>query len=149
MSHLAHIITVKQALIAEGVTNPLLQTDTCRTAYVRALSTMERTGRVARNDLADFYSSILGYWNETSPIQGNLIMAELRAFNADLQKQLDRMGEHDGIVAKFPRPANLSEDVKVHELDGFNELVETLVAEASKKLADWQEHGRFQGAVNA
>lgn len=148
MSHLAHDITVKQALIAAGVTNPTVQTDTTRSAYVRALASFDQSGKTTKGELADFYQSILSYWNETSPIKGALIIAELRKFNADLIRQMSNLGTVEGLKVDFPRPVDLPENIKVHELDGFPEMVQALIDDCNKKLAHWREDGRFQGMIH-
>lgn len=144
MSHLAHLITVKQDLIAKGITNPGVQNDIVRGAYVRALASFDQRALIAKAELSEFYSSILGYWNETSPVQGPLVIAELRKFNADLYAQLINLGTVETVSASFIRPEGVPEDMEISKLNGFQGMVEALLNDCNKKLAQWREHGQFQ-----
>ncbi|QDJ97078.1 virion structural protein [Aeromonas phage D3] len=143
MSHLAHLVEVQQDLIAKGVTSPKVHMDVGRGAYVRALAVFQQRRRLPEKDLGHFNDMILGYWNETSPIQGNLIIAELRAFNAALRNQLESLGGLDQVCVEFVRPADLDASIQVSSLNGFKAMVESLVSDTEKKLKEWLECDYF------
>lgn len=143
MSHLAHIITVKKALIDLGVTNPVDQIAICRTAYVRALAMFQNRGRLPKDQHADFYTQILSYWNEVTPVQGNLVIAELRRFNAEMTAALLGLGHLDAISVEITPIAELQGKVKISEIPGYKELVDILSAEAEEQLTAWAKDGFY------
>lgn len=143
MSHLAHIITVKKSLIELGVTNPIEQIAIVRTAYVRALALFQQRGRLAKNQHGDFLTQILGYWNEVTPVQGNLVISELRRFNAELTAALLGIGGLDSINVVITPIAELSDKVKISEIPGYKDLVDVLSAEADEQLTGWVKLGCY------
>ena len=54
MSHLAHIVTFKKTLIADGITDPKLQIELTRSAYVRALIALKCKANIDNKDYKNF-----------------------------------------------------------------------------------------------
>ncbi|QDB70261.1 hypothetical protein CF8_0093 [Aeromonas phage CF8] len=130
MSHLTHIVAVKQSLIALGVTDPTKQIDIVRTAYVRALFSAKSQLNVPSEYQGDFYRYMLSYWNETHPVAGNLVVAEITRFNGQLQSAIDNIGSLEKIKVEI---APVEYEGKVTEIAGYKELVDTLVGESAHK----------------
>lgn len=143
MSHLARIIAVKKSLIEMGVVNPITQIAVVRTAYVRALAIFQQSGRLTKDQHGEFFNQILGYWNETSPVQGNLVIAELRRFNAEVTASMLALGSIDSINIVITPIAEDIGEVKISEIAGYSDLVGTLVAEAQEQLTGWLKAGYY------
>lgn len=142
MSHLEHKVTVSKDLLSKGIANPLVHEAVARGAYVRAFATFEARGRIQQaRYLGEFFNRMLGYWNEKSPIQGNLIIAELTSFNGSVKKQLLDLGGVDGVHADFIKPDGIPADLSVSSLDGFKGMVDSLLADCEKNLAEWIKEG--------
>lgn len=141
MSHLEHKVMVSQDLLAKGVTNPIVHEAVARGAYVRAFATFEHRDRVPTSHLGEFFSRMLGYWNEKSPIQGNLIIAELRTFNGGIKNQLLDLGGLDGVKMDFIRPEGIPADLSVSGLNGFKGMTDALLGDCEKKLTEWVKDG--------
>lgn len=137
MSHLAHIVTVKQSLIAQGVTDPIKQIEVVRTAYVRALFMVKNKLNIPVQHQGDFYRYLLSYWNEVHPVAGNLVIAEITHFNGQLNQAINNIASVDKIVIEI---APIEFEGSVVEIPGYADLVETMVKEAESKYKDFQTH---------
>ncbi|WNV45848.1 hypothetical protein [Aeromonas phage AerS_266] len=135
MSHLAHIVTVKQALIGQGVTDPVKQIEVVRTAYVRALFMVKNKLNIAVEHQGDFYRYVLAYWNEVHPVAGNLVIAEITHFNGQLTQAINNVASVDKIVIEI---APIEFEGSVVEIPGYVDLVNTMVKEAESKYKDFQ-----------
>lgn len=135
MSHLSHIVTVKQALIGLGVTDPVKQIEVVRTAYVRALFMVKNKLNIPAEHQGDFYRYALAYWNEVHPVAGNLVIAEITHFNGQLNEAIKNIASLDKITLQI---APIEFEGSVVETPGYTDLVETLVKEAEGKYKDFQ-----------
>lgn len=142
MSHLAHIVTFKKTLIAEGVTDPKFQIELTRSAYVRALISFKCKSGIDGKDASHFYNYILSYWNETSPVAGSLVVSEVTFFFSSLDKALNNVGEVEMIQVPVSTVAELPEGKKLTEMASYTELVNALCQEAIQKYKAWVEEFR-------
>ncbi|UQT02838.1 hypothetical protein SUREIYA_02430 [Serratia phage vB_SmaM-Sureiya] len=139
MSHLAHIVKLKQNLIAEGVTNPETQIAIARTAYVKALITVNTSNKLDEEQCIEFNRYVLSYWNETTPVNGLIVMKTI----GDFFRNLDNFLQHTftdcvlkiQIVPYVENPA----DLEYTELETYKSLVQQLVDEANYKLPQFME----------
>ena len=139
MSHLAHIVTFKKTLIADGITDPKLQIDLTRSAYVRALISLKHKSTIDGKDFKPFCSHVLSYWNETSPVAGSLVVSEVIHFFAVLDKALNNVGEVEVIQVPVTTAPELTEGKKLTEMASYTDLVTALMTEASDKYKTWVE----------
>lgn len=134
MSHLDHIVKLKQELIREGIVCPNAQSDIATGAYAKALITHSAKNEMSEDQRIAFHKYILSYWNETTPNKGHVILATVGNFCRALRRcvagtltanelVLPVVPEVEGVAAK-----------KYIELPSYAMLIETLVAEADKKL---------------
>lgn len=131
MSHLAHINTFKVALINAEITSPQEQTDLVRSAYVLALVRVIHSKGIPVEDRRDFLCHVLSYWNETFPVEGNLVIHRVMQFFQELDTRLNTLNGnlyvpliHSDLLTKCPT---------FSEMDGYQSLVNCLFEEASRK----------------
>lgn len=139
MSHLAHIVTFKKTLIADGITDPKLQIELTRSAYVRALISLKHQSAIDGKDFKPFCNHVLSYWNETSPVAGSLVVSEVIHFFAVLDKALSNVGEMEVIQVPVTTAPELPEGKKLTEMASYTDLVNALLVEASEKYKTWVE----------
>ena len=139
MSHLAHIVTFKKTLIADGITDPKLQIDLTRSAYVRALIALKCKANIDNKDYKSFFNHVLSYWNETSPVAGSLVVSEVIHFFAVLDKTLSNVGEVEVIQVPVTTAPELPDGKKLTEMASYTDLVNALLVEASEKYKTWVE----------
>lgn len=138
MSHLDHIVKVKQDLIEKGVTNPQKQIDVIRTAYVKALIVVNQANHLNEEDCVDFNRYILGYWNETTPVAGHMVMTLVGNFFRALQKATGEIFIGNTIeIEVCPKIEGVSVDFA--ELETYKNLISTLIGEANHKLPKFIE----------
>lgn len=139
MSHLAHIVKLKQDLIGLGVVNPEVQINIVQTAYTKAL--LNTTGAVEMTDEVryGFARWILAYWNDVTPNKGNLILAQVGDFYRNLKQVFNQTLTGDVVILKITPTVEAAGDVKYTELDSYSALVQTLIDEARHKLPQYQE----------
>lgn len=133
MSHLAHIVKLKQDLIANDVTDPSVQIHIVRTAYVKALINIGTVNKLDEDTCIDFNRYVLGYWNETTPVDGALVMNTIgrffRAMDAFLRSTITANTMEIPIV-EGPEGVKY----KWEQLESYSSLVSTLIKEATHKL---------------
>lgn len=139
MSHLAHIVKFKQALISEGLTDPNLQVELVRTSYVKALITVGYANKLNEEQCIQFNRYILSYWNEVTPVNGLLVMTMIGNFCRALEAALNRPFTFNklklDVVPKIETPI----ESKWEDLESYQALVQTLVDEANHKLPQFME----------
>lgn len=139
MSHLAHIVKVKENLIAEGIVNPQAQIEICQTAYTKALITVSASHKLDEQTRVNFNRYILSYWNEVTPVNGNLVLAQIGAFFRELAKAMETTFVDDVLVIKVVPTIELPLDVKYSKLQTYADLVQILIDEANHKLQKFVE----------
>ncbi len=91
MSHLAHEVKVKQAMLQSGVTCLELQNTAIRAAYVRAtVQYLFDYGYVFTGYTEEVEKHVrarLNHWNEISPINGAFVLESVRQCFAHLKAQ--------------------------------------------------------------
>lgn len=139
MSHLAHIVKLKQDLIGLGVVSPETQINIVQTAYSKAL--LNVTGAIEMTDEVryGFVRWILSYWNDVTPNKGNLILAQVADFYRNLDRIFNETLTGDVVILKVTPTVEAAGDVKYTELDSYGALVQTLVDEARHKLPQYTE----------
>lgn len=139
MSHLAHIVKLKQDLIGLGVVNPDVQIDVVQTAYSKAL--LNVTGSVNMDDDTRFKFCrwILSYWNNVTPNKGNLIVAQVGNFFRELKQVFNKTITQDVVILKIVPGVEAVGDVKYDNLDSYAALVQILIDEANHKLPQFKE----------
>lgn len=142
MSHLDHIVKLKQELIGAEVMNPQSQIDIVRTTYVKALVSVASSNKMSENDRIEFSKYILSYWNETTPVAGHVVMTFVGQFFRTLESKLNGVLTDNELVVEV---APQVEDVKFKysELDSYKTLIQTLIDEANKKLPSFLETSRI------
>lgn len=138
MSHLDHIVKFKQDLIAQGVTNPVKQIEAVRTSYVKALITVNQAHKLTEDQCVDFNRFVLGYWNETTPVAGHMVMTQVGQFFRNLHKAICTAFTNSTVEIEVT-PKIEGVDEKYTELGSYKMLVETLIEEANHKLAQYLE----------
>lgn len=139
MSHLAHIVKLKQALIAEGVTSPAVQDAIVQTAYTKALINVVGCPKLTDDARYGFARWILSYWNDVVPNKGNLILAQLGGFFRKLNQSLTEVLVGDVVVIPVVEKASGADDVDYTKFESYAELIQTLVKEAGQKFTQYQE----------
>ena len=134
MSHAIKAASVKAAMIKEGITNLVVQQTLVESAYVRALAMFHRRHLRQPEKCRSFNEYILGYWNEASPINGNLIMAQYNALEARIANALADLGSLRRIEVEITPLDEEQASIDVTKIPGYPELVNYLVEEANKKL---------------
>lgn len=133
MSHLAHIVKLKQDLIANNVVSPEIQIAIARTAYVKALIHVNSVNKLDEEQCVQFNRFVLSYWNETTPVNGQLVIATIgrffRALDAFLGKTITANNLEVPIVDAIE-----GTDFKWETLESYSALVQTLITEGKHKL---------------
>lgn len=139
MSHLTHIVKLKQELIAFGVNDPEKQVDIVQTAYTKALINVNGANKLTAPVCRDFNNYILSYWNEVTPNKGNLIKTQIGHFFVNLDNLFNKTIVDDvSVITIVPRIEDVN-DVKYTEFETYKDLVKTLIDEANHKLAKFIE----------
>ncbi|QZA70584.1 hypothetical protein AH04_102 [Erwinia phage AH04] len=139
MSHLAHIVKLKQDLIGLGVVNPDVQADIVQTAYSKAL--LNVTGSITIDDETrfKFVRWILSYWNNVTPNKGNLIVSQVGNFFRELKQVFGKTITSDVVILPIVPGVEAAGDVKYTDLDSYASLVQILIDEANHKLPQFKE----------
>jgi hypothetical protein len=137
MSHAIKAAGVKATMIKEGVTNLLVQQSLVESAYVRALVMFHRRCFRNTNQAQEFNRWILGYWNESSPINGNLINAQVLALESRISHAMDNLGSIRRIDIEVVPSKEGDPDIDVTKISGYPELVNFLVEEATQKVPEF------------
>lgn len=136
MSHLAHIVALKQALIAEGVTNPVKQIEVVRTCYVKALISIEAINKLPEQQCFDFFRFVLGYWNEVTPVDGHAVVGTIANFCRAMDEALKGCITDDKLnVTISEKPEGVSFDYT--KLSQYADVINTLRTEATFKLSEF------------
>lgn len=139
MSHLAHIVKLKERLIAEGVLHPQQHIDIAQTAYTKALIAVNGGNNLDEQTCINFNRHILSYWNEITPVNGNLVMAQVGQFFRGLQQSLNTVNTGDVIVIKITPRVETPGDVDYTKLEPYEALIQILIDEANRKLPQFTE----------
>lgn len=134
MSHLAHIVKLKERLIAEGVLHPQQHVDIAQTAYTKALIAVNGGNKLDEQTCINFNRYILSYWNEVTPVNGNLVMSQVGQFFRGLQQTLNAVNVADVMVIKITPRVETPGDVDYTKLEPYEALVQILIDEANHKL---------------
>jgi hypothetical protein len=140
MSHLAHIVKLKQALIVEGINAPGTQDAIAQTAYTKALINVTGCPKISDEVRYGFAKWILSYWNNVVPNKGNLVLAQLGGFSRKLNESLSCVLTGDVIVIPVVDKVTGTDDVDYTKLEAYAELIQTLVDEANKHFAQYKEN---------
>lgn len=138
MSHLDHIVKLKQELIREEIMAPDVQAEITTGAYVKALITHACKHDMCEDERIAFHKYILSYWNETTPNKGHLILAQVGNFFRSLRKCVDGVLTSNEIKLEVVPEVKGAGEKKYVELPAYAMLIETLVGEADKKLAHFK-----------
>lgn len=138
MSHLDHIVRLKQELIREGINEPEVQMEITTGAYVKALVTHACKHDMCEDERIAFHKYILSYWNETTPNKGHLILAQSSNFFRCLRKCVSGVLLENEIKLEVVPAVKGAGEKKYVELPTYSMLIETLVAEADKKLGQFK-----------
>lgn len=136
MSHLQHIVLLKQDLISNDVNGPVQQAAIARTAYVKALIHINAVNKLDEEQRNAFNRFVLGYWNEVTPVNGQLVVSAINRFFYNLESFLAKSFTANTLEVPVVEAV---EDVKFkwEELDTYRNLVQTLVTEGNHKLAQF------------
>lgn len=137
MSHAIKAAAVKAVMIKDGITNLLVQQSLIESAYVRALVMFHRRHFRNPNQAQDFNRYILGYWNESSPINGNLIIAQVNALETRIEHTMNNLGSVRRIDIEVVPSKEGDPDIDVTKIPGYPELVDFLVTEAQGKISEF------------
>lgn len=131
MSHLQHINTFKVELISKGVTHPEDQMGLTRTAYTCAFIRFFTGKCVPDCEHKPVMEYMLGYWNETFPVNGPFVIGSVRSFFLRLSGELTQA---KGMVSV---PVSKEKVIDVYPeystLVSYEALVKTLVLEIEHK----------------
>lgn len=139
MSHLAHIVKLKQDLLTQGVVNPEVQINIAQTAYTKALLNVTGAIDMKEETRIAFTRWILAYWNDVTPNKGNLILSQLGDVYRNLKKTFNETITSDVVILKITPTIEAAGDVKYTELGSYADLVQTLVDEARHKLPQFTD----------
>lgn len=139
MSHLAHIVKLKQALISEGITNPEMQIAVVRTCYVKALITVNSANKLDEEKCIEFNRYILSYWNEVTPVNGLVVMSMIGNFFRALEKAMNHMFTDNKLEIDITPKVELPLEVDYQKLDAYAGVIQTLIDEANFKLPQFME----------
>lgn len=139
MSHLAHIVKLKQNLMELGVNNPEVQIDIVQTAYTKAL--LNVTGSIEMDEQTRFKFArwILSYWNNVAPNKGNLVVAQMGDFYRSLKQVFNKPIVSDVVILSITPTVEAAGDVKYTDLGTYADLVQTLIDEAHHRLSQFKE----------
>lgn len=138
MSHLDHIVKLKQELIREEILAPEVQSEIATGAYVKALITHAAKHEMCEDERIAFHKYILSYWNETTPNKGHLILAQVGNFFRCMRRCVSGVLTSNELVVEVVPAIKGVADKKYIELPSYAMLIETLVAEADKKLPQFK-----------
>lgn len=138
MSHLDHIVKLKQELIREEIVSPEVQSEIATGAYVKALITHSCKHDMSEDDRIAFHKYILSYWNETTPNKGHFILAQVGNFFRALRKCVDGVLVSNEIKLEVVPAIKGAGEKKYTELPAYAMLIETLVSEADHKLEQYR-----------
>jgi hypothetical protein len=139
MSHLAHIVKLKQDLIGLGVMSPDVQVEVVQTAYSKALLNVTGSFTMTDEERFKFIRWILSYWNNVTPNKGNLIASQVADFYRNLKQVFNKTITEDVVILKIVPHVEAAGDVKYIELESYAALVQTLIDEANHKLPQFKE----------
>lgn len=134
MSHLAHIVKLKENLIQLGVTSPQVQTNIAQTAYTKALINVNGSNKLDEKTCIEFNRYILSYWNEVTPVKGNLIASQVGSFFRSMDALFNTTIVDDVALIRIVPGVEEVGDVKYTELETYSSLVQVLIDEANHKL---------------
>lgn len=134
MSHLAHIVKLKGDLIAEGVSSPEQQIAIAQTTYVKALITVASGNKLDVDARVAFNKYVLSYWNETTPVNGLLVITAINNFYRDLANAINNVFVEDKIKLDVTGKVETPLNTKYTELESYRALIQTLVDDANQKL---------------
>lgn len=139
MSHLAHIVKLKESLIKEGILHPQQHIDIAQTAYTKALITVCGANKLNEQTRINFNRFILSYWNEVTPVNGNMVLAQVGQFFRSLQQSLNSTLVDDVIVIKITPRVETEGEKDYTKLESYSALVQILIDEANRKLQKFTE----------
>lgn len=139
MSHLAHIVKLKQDLLTEGVVSPEVQADIAQSAYVKALINVNGAHCLDEKDCIGFNRWILSYWNEVTPNKGHYISKQVGDFFRNLSQLFNKTITADVAILPTAPTVEGAGDVKYTDLPSYLALVQTLIDEANHKLPQYTE----------
>lgn len=143
MSHLAHIVKLKERLITEGVLHPQQHIDIAQTAYTKALIAVNGGNKLDEQTCINFNRYILSYWNEITPVNGNLVMSQVGQFFRGLQQSLNAVNVGDVIVIKVTPRVETPEALDYTKLEPYEALIQILIDEANCKLPQFTETNKI------
>lgn len=131
MSHLQCINEYKKVLIEKGVVDHKTQISLVRTAYVAAFVRFFQVKCIDKKDYKDIMFYMLSYWNETFPVNGNLVVSLVNSFYAKMHQSLvDIKGNifinlvDDQYTTSYP---------EYNDPEEYEKLIETLFGEINVK----------------
>lgn len=130
MSHLKHINNYKKELIAAGITDPQTQINLSRTAYVSAFVQLIERHRIPEADRKDVMYFVLNYWNETFPVNGNIVVMQVNSFYDRLCEALCAGGT---IFVQLVNESSVTDHPTYCDFESYKLLVASLVEEAEHK----------------
>lgn len=130
MSHLKHINDYKKDLINAGITDPTIQINLARTAYVSAFVRLFESRKVPAADRKDVMLYILNYWNETFPVNGNVVIIQVNSFYDRLCDALCRGGN---VFVQLVTESSVTDNPTYSDFDSYAALVDILYEEANHK----------------
>ena len=131
MSHVAAIINYKKELLSNGVTDPELQIEFVRTAYISALIRLLTKYDVNKEDRKEYLQKVLSYWNEVYPVDGNIIILEIENFYRRLRTSL--LGVKSDLFVKLVTNDSFTKFPEFNDLETYNSLVNIIYSEAESK----------------
>lgn len=131
MSHVAAIIDYKKELLTNGVTDPELQIEFVRTAYISALIRLLTKYDVNKEDRKEYLQKVLSYWNEVYPVDGNIIILEIENFYRRLRTSL--LGVKSDLFVKLVTNDSFTKFPEFNDLETYNSLVNIIYSEAESK----------------
>lgn len=137
MSHLSHIVKLKQDLIGNDVKNPEAQIAIVRTAYVKALISINSAFKMDEEECINFNRFILSYWNETTPVNGHLVMSAVGNFFRALEATLNGSLVDNKLKIEITGKVD---DVEFDfvKLESYADLISALKGEAVHKLEQFR-----------
>lgn len=139
MSHLAHIVKLKAALIVEGIADPYKQIDIVQTAYIKALINVNGANNLDEKTCVGFNQWILSYWNEVTPVKGNLIAVKVGSFFRGMTDIFNKAITGDVVILPVVDKVETPEGTDYLKLEEYESLIATLIYEANHKLSQYVE----------
>lgn len=131
MSHLQHINTFKMDLIKQGITNPEDQIGLARTAYTCAFVRFLTAHHVPEQEHKKVMEFMLGYWNETFPVNGPFVIGSVRSFFLRLYSAINHV--RGVVVIDVSKEKVIEVYPDYCTLVSYEDLVKTLVMEIEHK----------------